>query len=85
MSDRVKICTVLNHVDEREAFWTVFAVPEQPLGTQVSVGAIGVGNTEDDAIAEFRLCAGLLHKGIGIEVTKRDNVNIEIHEGGDQS
>jgi hypothetical protein len=85
MSDKVQICTVLNHIDEREAFWTVFAVPEQPLGMRVAVGAVGVGDTEDDAIASFRLCGGLLHKGIEVEVARRNNVNIEVHEGGDRS
>jgi hypothetical protein len=79
---KCQICTVLNHVDEREAFWTVFAVPSQPLGMRVSVGAVGAGATEAEAVADFRTRSGIA-EGDEIEITRRDNVNIEVHEGGD--
>lgn len=84
MPTTVRICTVLNHIDEREAFWTVFAMPSKPLRPNRSIGEVGAGDTEASAIADYRRRA-CFEDHIAFEITRRDNVNIDIHEGGDRS
>lgn len=83
MSNRMQICTVLNHIDEREAFWTAVGVPPRTDGPKYLPTTVGVGDTEAAAIADFERRTGL--DGVTVEITHRDNVNIEIHEGGDQA
>lgn len=78
----VRICAVLNHIDEREAFWTVFAVPSRPLGPNKSIGEVGTGDTEGSAIADYRRKA-CLEDHIPFEITRRDNVNVDIFQGRD--
>jgi hypothetical protein len=64
----VPVITVLNHVDEREAFWTVI----NQSGESLTVGA---GLTEAAAFADFeRKC------GAPATVAYRDNVNIDSSE-----
>lgn len=84
MKTTLKVCTVLNHVDEREAFWATFEVPEATTDMRYPAMTVGVGRTEAEAIADLKLRSGVVPELTEVEIVCRDNVNIDVHEGGDE-
>lgn len=81
MKTTFKVCTVLNHIDECEAFWTVMQVPARPDGARISGLTVGVGDTEEAAIADFKTRTGIDAADVEVEIVVRDNVNIEMYDG----
>lgn len=85
MPTTIRVCTVLNHVDEREAFWTVVEVPQKTTAMRYPAMTVGVGDTEAAAIADFKRRTGLGEDQVEVVISHRDNVNVEIHDGEDKA
>ena len=84
MKTILQICTVLNYIDEREAFWTVFEMPNKTTDARHPAMVVGVGESEEAAIADLKLRLGGAPDMTEVEVVHCDNVNIDVHEGGDE-